>query len=116
MIIILILNILYKQAYITCTYGVGMVGYIMACHGLFFGLSAYFVSKLAKYIGRPRLMVVIYVLYVGMLTCYYLLPGERPLYVMFMVVCLHGIVEGPISIQLPGMHNILTKKVMHNFN
>ena len=38
--------------------------------------------------------------------CYYMLPEERPIYVMFIVVCIHGSIEGPISIQLQGMEYI----------
>ena len=79
----------------------------MASHGMCFGLSSYFVPNITRFVDRQKLMVVLYILYIAVFMCYYMLPEEMPIYVMFIVVCIHGSIEGPISIQLQGMEYIV---------
>ena len=74
----------------------------MASRGFSAGISTLCVPRMAKFVGRRRLIVGLYVLYLSIFTCYYLLPEERPLYVMFIVLCLHGVIEGPISTLMAG--------------
>ncbi|KAK3103106.1 hypothetical protein FSP39_016480 [Pinctada imbricata] len=88
------------NAFISCMDGVSVVGYVLAAHGFCSGVSTFLMSKVAKYIGRHRLIVILYITYISVFVGYYFTPESRPISLMAVIVCLHGIMEGPISAQL----------------
>ena len=93
----------FLQAYISCTLGIRMVGYVMASWGLATMLSAALLGWLARYTGRRVLCVcalafdaVIFLV----LTRWE--PKEDQLHVFLFLAVLMGLVEGVWAVQVNG--------------
>ncbi|KAK6183947.1 hypothetical protein SNE40_006509 [Patella caerulea] len=75
----------YTKAYISCSLGVSMVGFIMACYGGSTAIFAILIGHLAKYTGRYFLFVVAMCLDMTMLLVLYFWKPNGQLYQFFII-------------------------------
>lgn len=54
---IIIVIVFFYKAYVTCTLGIHMVGYIMVCMSVSSAVFAYSMGILQKYVGRMVLLI-----------------------------------------------------------
>lgn len=93
----------FKQSYVTCTVGVGWVGYIMICYGTTNAAFSLFWGRLAKSTGRTFIFasgtIINLIIVVVLLTW---LPKEEQLWVMFVLAALWGVADAVWQTQING--------------
>ena len=82
-----------------------MVGFLMATRGVFQAISNTVMARVAKHVGRARLIVILTSFYIAYFLVYMFLPEDTELYTLFILLALHGALEGPINAQLRGNRN-----------
>ena len=98
-----ILSFIYFQSYISCVFGIQMVGFVMASYGCATTLSALVTSRIAKYTGRYFLfgtaasinMAIFIILYIWVPT-----PDQQVL--VFILAVTWGLGEGMWQTQSNG--------------
>ncbi|KAK6183949.1 hypothetical protein SNE40_006511 [Patella caerulea] len=98
----------YTKAYISCSLGVSMVGFIMACYGGSTAIFAILIGQLAQYTGRYFLFVVAMCADMTMLLVFYFWkPNEHQLYLFFIIPCIGAFSEAIYQAQFNSLISIL---------
>ncbi|KAK6183950.1 hypothetical protein SNE40_006512 [Patella caerulea] len=103
----------YTKAFISCSLGISMVGFIMACFGGSTAILALLIGRLAKYTGRYLLFTVASAIDMGMLlTLYFWEPQKDQLYLFFIIPTVWGISEAIFQAQFNSLISILFEEKM----
>ncbi|XP_071093960.1 protein unc-93 homolog A-like [Haliotis cracherodii] len=98
----------YTKAFISCSLGVSMVGYVMACHGVVTALVAIVTSQAAKYTGRYVLFGVSIVCNAAMLLTLVLWkPRSDFIGPIFIIPSLWGIAIGIFHTQFNALVGLM---------
>ncbi|KAK6183948.1 hypothetical protein SNE40_006510 [Patella caerulea] len=101
----------FTKAYISCSLGVSMVGFIMACYGGSTAIFAILIGYLAQYTGRYFLFVVAMCADMTMLLVFYFWkPNEHQLYLFFIIPCIGALSEAIYQAQFNSLVSILFKE------
>jgi MFS family permease len=91
----------FSKAYVTCTLGIHMVGYLMVCLSVSSGVFAYCMGILQKHVGRTVLLLSALFLHLVLLVVMLLWhPTADSLPVFFAVAAGWGAADGVITTQL----------------
>ncbi|XP_050411390.1 protein unc-93 homolog A [Patella vulgata] len=101
----------YTKAYISCSLGVSMVGFIMMCYGGSTAIFAILIGHLAQYTGRYFLFVLAMCADMTMLLVFYFWkPNEHQLYLFFIIPSLGALSEAIYLAQFNSLISILFKE------
>ena len=126
-VMVLLLNILYIpsseilslcpfQSFVTCTFGIDKVGYVMICFGVGDSLFSYLLGKLTKYTGRVPIFISGAVLHLAIYIVLLSWKADRDmLWMAFLMAALWGYTDAVWQTQINGMVNaFLSKSVNRN--
>lgn len=98
----------FTKSFVTCTVGVGWVGFVMICYGCTNAIFSLFWGRLAKLTGRVFIVltgtVIFAVLIVVLLTW---TPTEDKLWVMFLLAALWGVADAVWQTQINAIYGAL---------
>ncbi|XP_071854941.1 protein unc-93 homolog A-like [Apostichopus japonicus] len=98
----------FTKSFVTCTVGVGWVGYIMICYGATNALFSLVWGRVARTTGRTFIFAsgttIHFVLIVILLTW---LPTEEQLWVMFILAALWGVADAVWQTQINSIYGAL---------
>nr|CAD7406961.1 unnamed protein product [Timema cristinae] len=99
----------FNAAYVSCSWGIGSVGYIMMSYGVANSVATLLTSRLVKMIGRTAVMYACVVILTAILVtmlCWDLQPGQDH-YVLFALMTSTGLAGGALILQVSAMFGVL---------
>nr|CAD7451165.1 unnamed protein product [Timema bartmani] len=97
------------MAYVSCSWGIGSVGYVMMSYGVANSVATLLTSRLVKMVGRTAVMyacVVILTATLVTMLCWDLRAG-RDHYVLFVLMTSTGLAGGALLLQVSAMFGVL---------
>ncbi len=96
-------GIAYFQSFVSCSLGIGMVGYVMMSRAACYTIASYLSGKSAQYLHRSVHFTIAMALYAVVVTIWLLWqPHRDQLWLFFFVACLEGIGSGIWRVQIGG--------------
>nr|CAD7427500.1 unnamed protein product [Timema monikensis] len=99
----------FNAAYVSCSWGIGSVGYIMTSYGVANSVATLLTSHLVKMIGRTAVMYACVVILTAVLVtmlCWDLQLGQDH-YVLFALMTSTGLAGGALILQVSAMFGVL---------
>ena len=91
------------QSYVTCTVGVGWVGYVMICYGVTDALCSFLAGRLVKHVGRVTLFTFGAVMQMALIfTLVFWVPSKDQLVVLFIIAACWGTADAVWQTQING--------------
>ena len=105
---------IFLQSYVSCPYGIGMVGFVMASYGGSTTVSALVTSRIAEYTGRHILFAIASIINMSIFVAMYVwTPDKDHLVYAFVIVICWGLSEGIWQTQSNGMCELVEILVLH---
>ena len=112
MLIGLVVNVIYTffsfQAFVTCSLGIGMVGYVMISRATCYMIASYISGRTGQSFHRGAHFGVAMVLYVTVALMWLLwMPNKRQLWMFFLIPSLEGLGSGIWRVQVSGKLSVI---------
>ncbi|XP_052063053.1 protein unc-93 homolog A-like [Mytilus californianus] len=100
----------FSTSYISCTIGIGNVGYVMIGYGIVNAICSVSFGKLMMYVGQIPLFAFAFVVHGGTQTGLLLWqPQQEPVYIIYIFAGLWGIGDAVIQAQVNALYGFLFK-------
>merc|ERR1719376_166869 len=101
----------YTAAYVSCSLGVGMLGYTMICFGVCNALCSFFCSSAVRAVGRVPVFAFASALNLALILVLLLwTPDPDQLYVFFVIPGLWGVADAVWQTQINSLYSVLFPK------
>ncbi|XP_068225774.1 UNC93-like protein [Palaemon carinicauda] len=98
----------FTAAYVSCSLGIHMVGFIMICYGAFGVLASMSASTMVRVLGRVPLIILAFLINLSMIiTLIYWTPNPQQMPVFFAISGLWGLADGIWQTQINSLYGVL---------
>jgi predicted MFS family arabinose efflux permease len=98
----------YTQAYITCSWGIGNVGYVLICYGVCDAIASISFGPVIRYLGRVPIFIFGALINVAMIiTMFYWKPDPSTPVIFFVIAGFWGIADAIWQTQINALYGVI---------